>query len=440
MKPKVAWFSPLPPQRTDIANYTERLRTAMDCVFEVQYFTEGPEGFTEVASGKKYRCDLGHFPFELASVLNRCDLPIYHLGNNPRFHGHTWFLSRAKPGLLVLHDRKLHEFIFSLCHQLNADGDAYERLMRQCYGACSSDAAQAAWHGEVSLDFMSEHFPFTEFVVANALGVIVHTADALQALAPLVRLPIFRLALPYASRPPTPARKLSSGARKIQLVTFGYLSPNRRQHEFLQALALMPERNSFALRIVGDTGHAGQLETLQTTVHELGLERLVTIHGFVEENELDQILATADLAINLRYPSMGEGSGSQLRIWDHALPSLVTRTEGYAEMLDNVVYFVRPDHEGEDIRAHLRSLIADPESFRQTGRNGKSLLEREHAPALYLQGLQQIVGNIEAMRTGWTRRSLADSIGAKLGNLGVHGKVPLGREAFYTDTIAGLLQ
>lgn len=409
-------------------------------VFDVRYFSESPGGFTEVATGEKYRCALGGFSSKLVIELNRCDLPVYHIGNNPDFHGHTWFLSREKPGLLVLHDRKLHEFISSILHRLGDDRDRYLRLMRQYYGASVSETAEAAWTGKIPLDLMSEHFPFTEFVVENALGLVVHTSHALRALAALVTLPLFRLPLPFASHHFAPPNTASGGGRKIRLVTFGYLSPNRRVVEFLRALAAMDERDLFELHIVGETGHVGQVEQMRAAVAELGLQAQVMIHGFVDEAKLDELLSRADLAVNLRFPSMGEASGSQLRIWDHALPSLVTKTEGYAEMPDDTVYFVRPEHEREDIQQHLSALAADPESFRRKGLNGKELLEREHSPASYVRALREIVEKTEVLRTGRVQRDLADTVGAKLGAFGNDGKVPAGREAFYANTIAALLE
>ena len=48
---------------------------------------------------------------------------------------------------------------------------------------------------------------------------------------------------------------------------------------------------------------------------------LVQLHGYTPEKELNKVLEKSHLAINLRYPTMGEASGSQLRIWYHALPS-----------------------------------------------------------------------------------------------------------------------
>ena len=38
-----------------------------------------------------------------------------------------------------------------------------------------------------------------------------------------------------------------------------------------------------------------------------------------------------ELLINLRYPTMGEASLSQLRIWRHALPSMVTQVGWHEE-------------------------------------------------------------------------------------------------------------
>lgn len=54
------------------------------------------------------------------------------------------------------------------------------------------------------------------------------------------------------------------------------------------------------------------------------------------------MLAHSDMALNIRYPSMEEASFSQLRIWEHALPAIVTRVGWYATLPEDVVFFVRP--------------------------------------------------------------------------------------------------
>jgi hypothetical protein len=71
---------------------------------------------------------------------------------------------------------------------------------------------------------------------------------------------------------------------------------------------------------------------------------------------------------------MGESSISQLQIWEHGLPSLVTAVGYYATLPEETVAFVRPSHELEDIQAHLRRFLADPAAFSRMGLAGRRYL------------------------------------------------------------------
>jgi glycosyltransferase involved in cell wall biosynthesis len=113
----------------------------------------------------------------------------------------------------------------------------------------------------------------------------------------------------------------------------------------------------------------------------------VTFHGFVPDAVLDRALSRTDLAINLRYPTMGESSLSQLRIWAHSLPSVVTRDGWYAELEDDVVDFVRPDHEIDDLQAVLRRLLVDPAHFESQRLRGHERLKVVHDPERYAREL-----------------------------------------------------
>jgi glycosyltransferase involved in cell wall biosynthesis len=125
-------------------------------------------------------------------------------------------------------------------------------------------------------------------------------------------------------------------------------------------------------------------------IASLGIGTLVEVHGFVPRAELDRALASAQLAVNLRYPSMGEASASQLRTWAHGLPSLVTRTGWYATLPEDTVFFVDPEDEIAGIKRHLARLIAAPGAFAAAGRRGRSLVRARHAPQRYAEGLVEI--------------------------------------------------
>ena len=84
---------------------------------------------------------------------------------------------------------------------------------------------------------------------------------------------------------------------------------------------------------------------MRQRIATLELKDTVKVHGYAPAADLDGALSTAGLAINLRYPTMGEASASQLRIWEHALPSLVTRVGWYASLPEDAVAHVRPENE-----------------------------------------------------------------------------------------------
>jgi glycosyltransferase involved in cell wall biosynthesis len=196
-----------------------------------------------------------------------------------------------------------------------------------------------------------------------------------------------------------------------RIVTFGYLGPNRQLDILLRALADLPERDQFRLDVYGQLWDSSYVQSL---IESFRLERLVQLHGFVSEAELDDALSSAHLAINLRYPSMGEASGSQLRIWDHALPSLVTHVGWYADLPEDMVVFVRPGREIKDIQKHLKAFLSNPASFAKMGENGRRVLEERHGPQLYAQAIVDFVANTQRFRSHAVAYKLAERVGAEM--------------------------
>jgi glycosyltransferase involved in cell wall biosynthesis len=190
-----------------------------------------------------------------------------------------------------------------------------------------------------------------------------------------------------------------------RLILFGYIDWNRRLNEVLKALALFPERGRLHLDVYGwlfNTEDAG------ARVRALGLDGLVTLHGFVPTMQLDAALASAHLAINLRSPTMGEASFSQLQIWAHGLPSLVSPAGWYATLPGETVAFVRPEYEQADLHAHWQALLANPERFVRMGEAGRRHLEAHHTPAAYAHAIIDLAAEAQRCRADAAARQLAD--------------------------------
>ncbi len=441
---KIAWFSPLVPQHTEIANHTERLVPELRAKHEVRFFTEGPDGFLEPGRNHLYPASLGDTATELLLALNQIDLPIYNLGNHPGFFARTWFLSQTKPGVVILHDFKLHHFYEGIFRTHLADKERYLRSLWAHYGRVGYDAGLAYWQQKISIDFMAQHFPMTEWAIHHALALVVHTPHALETLTRLTRTPVRMIPLAHtpqvAERPVSPPSDFDADgsftrSRSVRLVLFGYLNVNRRIVELLTALAAMPERDRFEVQLVGKLENRHDVET---AVKTLGLRERVTLSGYVPEAELEAALDRADMAINLRFPTMGEASASQLRIWDHALPSLVTYTEGYATMPPDTVFFVQPGNEAADIQNHLRHFLQRPDDFHQAGRRGRRWLLEHHLPSLYVSQLDELLAQAEFLRSRHNQLTLADRVGAA--SAPWINRVPLtDRERFYASSISELV-
>ena len=388
---KVNWFSPLLPLRTDIAHYTARVLPFLRERAEIRLWTEEENWLAP------YHLEAARFSPDAPDwrSIQAADVSVYQIGNNSSFHSGIWELSRRHPGIVVLHDECLQHLFAGYYLEKRKQPDVYFEHMRRWYGHQGLEAAAAYLSGKHSTDEMARAYPLTELAIENACGVVVHTVGTYNQLKSKIPCPLAYLDLPYRAAPPETferwqlVRRAACQKKRYRAVLFGYLGPNRRLNSILQAFAEFPGRSRFELFVYGVSDTAfGQVKN---DVTEYGLADTVHLHGYVED--LDGALAQSDLAFNLRYPTMGESSGTQLRIWDHALPSIVTRTGWYATLPGDSVAFVRPENEVDDIRHHLQSFLDDPPAFAQIGERGRNVLVTRHSPTNYARDLIWFAGN-----------------------------------------------
>lgn len=408
------WFSPLPPAKTGIAVYTAQLLPALYRQAEIILWTDQEEWDPSLEHyGEVRRYQPAQIPW---TELNRGHMSVYHIGNDHLFHGSIWQVSRLHPGVVILHDRCLQNFFAGLYREQWNDQEGFVAQMERYYGQTGRQDAEMFWCGRLTIEYMVERYPFTPLAVDNALGVLVHSEEGLDGLKANTSCPVVYAPLPYPASP-RPAERHSSAGRVqresplYRIIAFGHIEVNRRLDALLQALAGLPERERFHLDVYGQLWDEGYV---RSQIHSLGLTDLVTLHGFVSEEELDTALATAHLGVNLRYPTMGEASLSQLQMWDHALPTLVTRVGWYATFPDSAVAFVRPEHETEDIQTHLRAFLHDPDRYAALGKHGRRLLEQQHALEGYAHALMELIGEAQRFRPRAAAYDLAGRVSAEL--------------------------
>jgi glycosyltransferase involved in cell wall biosynthesis len=407
---KLNWFSPLPPARSGIADYTFGILPVLIKHAEVTLWTDQYEWNPAI---ERYAVVRQYQPERIDwRELNRADLSFYHIGNNHLFHTSIWQVSRRSAGIVILHDFRLHDFFESLYRGKWRDQHGYLALMDTYYGHEGLKAAiefVSAEHADHYL--MAQRYPLTLPALENALGALVHTREAFEELRLSNRFPVVYAPLPspVGSRRHTPR----PSENPYRLIIFGHMGRNRRLNAVLEALAQVPERNRFRLDIYGEMDDA---KALRSEIHKWNLKEMVSVHGYAPESELDQALDAASLAINLRYPTMGEASASQLRIWDHALPSLVTKVGWYGSLSGEIVGHVRPEHEVADIRSHLESFLENPARYVRMGERGYRFVKEEHDAETYAKTIVSLVSDARNFMLRKTAYDLARRTGALIGS------------------------
>src|SRR5579885_2655052 len=145
---RVAFFSPLPPARTGIADYSETLIDALQAYVDVDVFSSPEKPF-----------DPGCF-----------DLALYQIGNNG-FHGFVYEAALRHPGVVVMHESNLHHLIAELTIR-RGDWDRYLRECEYHGGEAARQHAERVRRLEVGPDY--EGLPMTKRLLESARGVIVH--------------------------------------------------------------------------------------------------------------------------------------------------------------------------------------------------------------------------------------------------------------------------
>ena len=372
---KVAYYSPLPPERTGIADYSALLLPELRRRLDV-----------EVVRRARRR-------------VPRADVHLYHVGNNPDAHGWIVAALRRRRGLVVLHDFVLHHLIAGLTVG-RGDGPGYLDAMQRDAGVAGRLIAHGMIDGLIPpvWETRAEDFPLVREVLDHADGVIVHShfvEDRVRAVGfggPVWWIPM--AAFPDAGEVrPLPLPRPAS----IVIGCFGNLNPAKRAPQLLQAFAELRTRHPDALLVLaGGISSRYDLE-LQAAESGLRLGESVVHLGYVDEQEIAPLLAACDVLVSLRWPTMGETSASVIRALAAGRPTVVSDVGWFSELPDAVAAKVPVGPgEVETLTAYLEALASDDELRRKMGRAAAEYARTEHdldhVAERYLAALEEAAG------------------------------------------------
>ncbi len=407
---KINWVSPLPPAKTDIANYTVRLIPALKKQFEVTLLTDQNQHDKSLDDSAKIQ----HFHPEKLNwqTLNRSAVTLYNFGNNGAFHKQIYQLSQMHSGIVILHDYNLHHFFESYFRQQPEGDYLYLKHLKYYYGEEGESMGRQLIRQEITIDEIAQKIPFSRLALENASGIITHNEAIVEYLAERTHAPVLYTPLPYLSQVTElkePTQAASQGADKVlRLIIFGYIGgPNRRLESVIQAIGTHPLKHQIQLDICGKIDYDFDVKQV---AKQYELNQQVKYHGFVSFDKLDHLLNAADIAVSLRYPTNGEASGSLLRIWANQTAAMVTCAGWFANQPEDCVLFVDPDDEVASIHRHFNHFFeSDQNPYTEIAEKGRQHLQKTHTTEQFSQNLSEFIPEVlkyqsQSYLNGYSRR------------------------------------
>lgn len=362
---RVAWFSPLPPVRSGIAAYSAELLPQLRESFAIDSYPESSA-----------------HDFVWRNRRDPYDLIVYQLGN-ATCHDYMWGYLVRYPGLVVLHDAKLHHARARQLLQQNR-ADDYRSEFRYNHPAANGDFAEYAAIGlGGTIHYL---WPMLRVAVETARLVAVHNdyvAETLRAEYAGLAVEPIRMGVAEATAAPDAGAGVRSQLRlpkdAFVFAAFGKVTAEKRIGPIVKALAeLVAGGVNAYLMIVGDAGGYGLLDA-EAAQHGVG--NRIRVVGYVADGAIADYLAAADACLCLRWPTTQETSASWLRCLAAAKATVISDLVHLADVPGEVALRVDLLEEDASLAAAMMMLARDRALRERLARGGHAYWAAQHTLA-----------------------------------------------------------
>ncbi|CAG9175568.1 D-inositol-3-phosphate glycosyltransferase [Cupriavidus laharis] len=378
-RPRLAYVSPLPPEPTGIAGYSAALLPELSRHYEIDVICNQEKVQAPLISAD---CNIRTVDYFQAHA-EEYDRIVYQFGNS-LFHAHMPALLERYPGVTVLHDF----FLSGLYSNMDSAGLARDIWQRQLYHSHGYLAAVEGTRPEGKVEAIYK-YPVNLSVLQYSLGVVVHS-DVSHRLASAwygreiaedwQHIPLLRKSANQANRS---AARLRLGLSEDDFIvaSFGMIAPTKLNHRELSAWLQSRLAADMTCRLVfvGEM-HGGAYGAELLKVMEARGQGRVQVTGLTSDQDYEDWLASADIAIQLRTLSRGETSATALDCMNHALPTIVNAHGSMADIPTGTVWKLADEFADDELTEAIERLWEDSALRRQLGEKARELVWTEHSP------------------------------------------------------------
>jgi glycosyltransferase involved in cell wall biosynthesis len=391
-KRRVAFVSPMLPERTGVADYSTRLLPTLLPWFDIDIVVDQPE--------VSLPPELQHLPVRdiawLRAHAEELDHIVYQIGNSP-FHSYMVDLLREHPGVVVLHDFYLSGML-SYEQMTGRSPDVWTRALLLSHGyAAVRDSV-----GQDGYDIGRRLYPSNLEVLRDASHVIVHS-DFARTLAQRCYGPEAARDWSYAQLPrAVPAEHDRAAARAalgigkddFVVANFGFVAPTKRCLELLKAwlASSLHDDRQCHLVFVGEN-HGGDYGAELTSIIKAAGSGRIKITGWTSDEDYLRYLQAADVGVQLRTDSRGETSGTVLDCMIYRLPTVINANGSMGEFPHDAVWMLPDSFSQEQLVEALDTLRHNTARREALAAAGFALMGTRNSPErcgwLYKQALDR---------------------------------------------------
>lgn len=392
-RPRLAYVSPLPPERSGISDYSAELLPELSRHYEIEVVVAQDRVDDAWVRANCPVRDVAWF----RTHARRYDRVLYHFGNSA-FHAHMFDLLTEHPGVVVLHDFFLSGIVAHM-DVTESKPHSWARALYNSHGYkavahrySAQDTSEVVWAYPCNLD-----------VLQQARGMIVHSPHSAQLaekwygtgvgedweVVPLPRVPAHDIDRASARQ------RLGLAEADFVVCSFGMLGATKLNERLLGAWLASPLAHNRHCRLVfvgeNEGGEYGRA-LLHTIRVRAGAGR-VEITGWVDATTFRAWLSAADVGVQLRTRSRGEMSAAVLDCMNAGLATIVNAHGAMADLPIDAVWMLPDEFTDEALIDALTVLHVQPQRRAELAARAQKHIRTQHNPRhcaeLYEQAIER---------------------------------------------------
>ncbi len=388
-KPRLAYFSPLPPERSGIADYSAELLPELGRFYDIDVVIEQNTVSDDWINA--------NFPVRSAAWFERhssnYQRVVYQMGNSP-FHVYMFDILRRHPGVMVLHDLYQSAVLNWLSHT-RGEPDEFLRAIFDSHGYLG--LLQEREHGR---EWAVRNLPCSLALIRAAAGVIVHSQFARELADQCYGegtahdwrvVPQLRAQQPKDRK--AARARLGIDDNQFLVCSFGFLAPTKLDEELISGwtASSLASREDCRLVFVGENEGGAYGQDITQRIQATGFSERITITGHCSPEQYRDYLSAADCAVQLRTNSRGETSRALLDCLSYGLPTIINNHGSFVEVPGTVAHKLRDSFSASELAEALDRMYLAAHYRQQVGKAASNIIREQHHPARVAEAYREAI-------------------------------------------------